>query len=140
MQTVKKAAVVKLISDSSQFRDPVLGGLRDSSDLDAIRDGAQYAKEKFENYYSLMLEQDAKYKLAKEIGNKDLEEKYDRLFYETYKFVSYYDNESERLLALWSDKTGWPHLVSGEKGMEMYMPPEQIEFNEQPKSYLTIVK
>jgi hypothetical protein len=139
MDNKKGAGVSKLMQNGCVSRDTFLDCLYESSSLEKIRAGVIHATEKFKSYYNLMMDQDTRYKMAKEIGNKELEAEYDKLFYETYELVSYYDSQSERLLKIWSDKTGSPHMVSGEDGLSLYIPTlEETRADKRP--HLTVIK
>ncbi|RJP94023.1 MAG: hypothetical protein C4518_04520 [Desulfobacteraceae bacterium] len=103
----------------SVVEDCKIDCLNGESSKDSIREGSDYAADRFLEYFKLLKEIDLQYKAALSAGDFELARSKDQEFYRTADKVAYYDNEYERLMKIWSQKTGGFYFTAGKSGMQI---------------------
>lgn len=113
----------ELRQNSKWFKDVVIHRLDDSSSKADIRKGHRHAGDKFNKTYSLMEGFAVRYQEAVDAGKDDLAEKIDKKFMTVACMTQYYCDQMERLIMIWSRKTGCPSIVCGDsEGYQVYDP------------------
>ncbi|MDZ7831023.1 MAG: hypothetical protein U5L07_04685 [Desulfobacterales bacterium] len=84
--------------------------------------GYKHAYHQFKKYYDLMIEADEQYKWAGVAGFPKMVEFKDWEFYRIAKKVFYYNALSDRLIKIWSQRTGCPIFLADQNGTYIWSP------------------
>jgi hypothetical protein len=119
--------------------DPKISYLDSTFSLAEVRAGYKYAHRQFNKQLERLTFVERQYQDALEAGDSVLAAEKDKEFYKTAAIIEFYSDESERLIRLWSKKTGCPCFISGSDGMEVH-DPKSGESVLMPKSVISEVE
>jgi len=107
---------------ASKIDDPKIKNIDISSGKDEVIKGFKYASDQYSNHFKALKEADFQYQQAIQMGQKSLAAKKDREFNKAVGAASYYHNEADRLIKIWSEKTGHPCFLQNGAGVVAYLP------------------
>jgi len=96
------------------FKDVRIHRLDDSNSKDEVSAGYKHATAKFDQCYAHLKEilaQEIECANSKTAGKKERAAKLEKQFMDTACLVQYYSDQMERIIMIWSRKTGCPSIV-----------------------------
>ncbi len=107
---------------AQSIKDAAIHALDEKNTKDEILEGHSHAARKFRKYFTQIKNIDLAFRKVVTAGNERLTKITDDHFYKVASFVQYYSDQTDRLMKIWSHKTGCPCMVTGEAGLELYDP------------------